>query len=114
MANVMPLMAMSLWSELVCHARAMSWEDMGDLLIHAGLTVMELWMLVALVPMFLIMPGAVTAFWCAACAMTIMGLARILNGKSRVVRCVAGSDGWMMGQEAEDEKWIYVGGMELR
>jgi len=114
MVNMMPAMLASLWTELMCHARSMSWADMGDMLIHVGLSIMELYMLVALIPLCLIMPGAVSALWCCACAMMIMGFARILNGKSRVIRCMAGSDGWMMGQEAEDEKWIYVGGMELR
>ncbi|OIW24656.1 hypothetical protein CONLIGDRAFT_636786 [Coniochaeta ligniaria NRRL 30616] len=113
MMGMMTTMFTALWTELMCHARRMSWADMGDVLIHVGLAVMELHMVVAAVPLFLIMPGAVSALWCTACAMMIMGFARILNGKSRVIRCMAGSDGWMMGQEAEDEKWIYVGGMEL-
>lgn len=114
MVSMMPTMFTSLWTELMCHARSLSWADVGDGLIHLSLTVMELYMMVALIPLFLVMPGAVTALWCGVCAVIIMGFARILNGKSRVIRCMAGSDGWMMGQEAEDEKWIYVGGMELR
>ncbi|KAB5566244.1 hypothetical protein GE09DRAFT_1106036 [Coniochaeta sp. 2T2.1] len=111
--SMVPAMFTSLWTELMCHAQSMSWADLGDLSIHLGLTIMELYMLVALIPLCLIMPGAVSMLWSGACAMMIMGFARILNGKSRVVRCMAGSDGWMMGQESEDEKWIYVGGMEL-
>jgi len=112
--NMLPAMLTSLWTELMCHARSMSWADVGDVLVHLGLTLMELHLLVAVVPVFLVMPGAVSALWLGACAMVIMGLAQVLNGKNRVIRCSAGSDGWMMGQEAEDEKWIYVGGMELR
>lgn len=114
LTRMMPALFKSLWAELLCHGRSMSWADMGDVLIHTGLTIMELCMLVALIPLCLTMPGVVSALWCCACAIMITGCTRILNGKSRVVRCTAGSDGWMMGQEAEDEKWIYVGGMELR
>jgi hypothetical protein len=114
MMSMMPTMFTSLWTELMYHGRSMSWADVGDILIHVCLTIMELYMIVAVIPLFLIMPGAVSALWCGACAMMIMGLARMLNGKNRVIRCMAGSDGWMMGQEAEDEKWIYVGGLELR
>lgn len=112
--RMIPAMFSSLWNELLCHAKSMSWADMGEVLIHTGLTIVEMHMLVAAIPLCLIMPGAVSVLWCCACAMMITACARILNGKSRVIRCTTGSDGWMMGQEAEDEKWIYVGGMELR
>lgn len=114
MLSMMPTIITSLWTELMCHVRSMSWADMGDILVHAVLTILELYMMIAIVPLCLIMPGAVSALWLCACTMAIIGFARLLNGKSRVIRCMAGSDGWMMGQEAEDEKWIYVGGMELR
>jgi hypothetical protein len=114
MMRMMPTLLSALWTELLCHGRSMSWADMAHLVIHVGLTVMELSMLVVIIPLWLAMPGAVFALWFTACTTMIMGLASVLNGKSRVIRCMAGSDGWMMGQEAEDERWMYVGGMELR
>lgn len=112
--RMVPGLFWSLWTELLCNCRSMSWADMGDVLVHIALTIIELYAMVGLIPLWLAMPGAVFALWCCACAILIAGLSRMLNGPSRIIRCSAGQDGWMMGQESEDERWIFVGGMELR
>lgn len=114
MARMIPNMFRSLWSELLCNGRKMSWADMCDALVHVNLTVMELAMMVGMIPLWLVLPGLAFAGWCAVCVMIIASFSKLVNGKNRVIRCAAGSDGWMMGQEAEDERWIYVGGMGLR
>lgn len=112
--TMVPALAKSLWAELVCHGQKMSWADGRDVAVHVSLTVVELFMVMGVIPIWLVLPGFAFAMWAGFCVLVIAGLSSLVNGKSPVIRCAAGSDGWMMGQEAEDERWIYVGGMELR
>jgi hypothetical protein len=114
MVRAGPAFSRSLWNQVLCSGNNMSWADMTDVCVHVTLTLLELTMMVNFIPVFLFLPGFFFVVWLGFCLMLIAGLSRIVNGKNRVIRCAAGSDGWMMGQESEDERWIYVGGMDLR
>jgi hypothetical protein len=114
MVKAGPAFFQSLWNQVLCSGNKMSWTDMVDVAVHVALTLLEMAVMVHFIPLFLFLPGFFFALWFGFCVMLIAGLSRIVNGKIRVIRCAAGSDGWMMGQESEDERWIYVGGMELR
>lgn len=114
MVKAGPAFFQSLWNQVLCSGKKMAWADMVDVTIHVALTLLEMAVMVNFIPLFLFLPGFFFALWFGFCVMLIAGLSRIVNGKNRVIRCAAGSDGWMMGQESEDERWIYVGGMELR
>lgn len=92
----------------------MSWADRMDILTHVALVVIEVYMLVAVLPLSLILPGVLFVAWLCGCAGLIVSLSWMLHGKHRAVRCTAGSEGWTMGQEVEDEKWIVVEGMGIR
>ncbi|KAH8900318.1 hypothetical protein GQ53DRAFT_633793 [Thozetella sp. PMI_491] len=85
------------------------------MLAHAALILIEVPMLMAAIPLWMTLPGAAFAAWMTGCLAVVYGITQLLNDtkKDPLVRCFAGSDGWMMGQEADDERWVYVGGMGL-
>lgn len=92
---------------------------MVEVVQHAGLALMEMYMLLAMVPLGVMFPGALFMVWMGCCGALVMGMSWSLNGggaRGQVLRaaCPAAADGWMMGQEIEDERWIFVGGMGTR
>ncbi|KAK3375906.1 hypothetical protein B0T24DRAFT_525744 [Lasiosphaeria ovina] len=89
----------------------MSWVDTGHLAVQMHLAGVEMCMLLAAVPLALALPGAVFALWAAACAAYVAAVCWLLNARDHTHHCSAGSKGWMMGQETEDEKWLFLGGM---
>lgn len=109
------------------HLAALLWGaatarmDLAEVVQHVALAVVETYMLLALVPLAVMVPGAVALLWLAGCALLVVGMSWRLNGggavaRGRVLRavCPVAADGWMMGQEVEDERWIFVGGMGTR
>ncbi|KAK3381945.1 hypothetical protein B0H63DRAFT_495379 [Podospora didyma] len=83
------------------------------MMMHAVLMCMEMCMMVAAVPLCLMLPGAMFAMWMCACAVVVMAMCWMLNGSEQMHQCTAGSEGWMMGPESEDEKWMFMGGMGM-
>ncbi|AEO64442.1 uncharacterized protein THITE_2110588 [Thermothielavioides terrestris NRRL 8126] len=81
--------------------------------LYVALAGLELGVILAAVPLWCVLPGAVFALWAAACAAVVAAMCWMLNGKEQMYRCDAGSEGWMMGQEVEDEKWMFLGGMGM-
>jgi hypothetical protein len=91
-----------------------SWADSAAMVLYVALAGLELGVILAAVPLWCVLPGAVFALWAAACAAVVAAMCWMLNGKEQMYRCDAGSEGWMMGQEVEDEKWMFLGGMGMR
>lgn len=114
MMQMMPQLFWALWAEFVANGGTMTWADRMDILTHIALVVIEVYMLVAVLPLWLILPGVLFAAWLCGCVSLILSLSWLLHGKQQAIRCTAGSEGWMMGQEVEDEKWIVVEGMGIR
>jgi hypothetical protein len=86
-------------------------------LLQMHLACVELCVLAAAVPLVAVLPGVVFTVWMAGCAAYVAGVCWVLNGGKRgqrgaMYQCEAESKEWMaMGQEGEDEKWLFVGGM---
>ncbi|KAH6617194.1 hypothetical protein F5144DRAFT_660093 [Chaetomium tenue] len=100
--------------------------------LYLLLACFEVGVLLAAVPLWFVLPGVVFAGWVAGCVgvggvVVGWGLNGGMGKGERVLRCDAavdgeggvgggagGGDGWMMGQEvAEDEKWLFLGGMGM-
>lgn len=85
---------------------------------HAGLALFETYMLVFTIPLWLCLPGALFAVWMACCSALILGMGWSLNrrnARGEVLRSPSPTaDGWMIGQEIEDERWFFVAGMGTR
>lgn len=110
MTQMMPTLC---WAMLT-RRNHMSWTDMADMMVHTMLACMEMCMMVAAVPLWLMLPGAMFAMWTCLCAAMVMSMCWMLNGRDQMHQCAASSEGWMMGQEGEDEKWLFLGGMGMR
>ncbi|KAK4165654.1 hypothetical protein QBC43DRAFT_234986 [Cladorrhinum sp. PSN259] len=102
------------WAMLT-QRKHMSWADMGHMMMHTMLTCMEILMMVMAVPMWMMLPGAMFAMWMGCCAMMVMAMCWMLNGKDQMHMSSpeSASEGWMMGQDMENEKWIFMGGMGM-
>ncbi|KAK3682280.1 hypothetical protein B0T22DRAFT_501738 [Podospora appendiculata] len=83
------------------------------MIMHMLLTAMEMCIMVACVPLYIMCPGMVFAVWTGCCAMMVMAMCWMLNGREMMHQCMSGSEGWMMGQENDDEKWMFMGGMGM-
>lgn len=114
MMRMMPRMSRALWTEFVANGGTMSWADRMDILIHIALVAIELYMLVAVLPLWFALPGILFCTWFCGCAGLVLALSWKLNVKHHVDRCSAGTAGWMMGQETDDERWIVIEGMGIR
>lgn len=112
MMRMMPNMC---WAMLT-QRNHMSWADMGDTTMHMLLTCMEMCMMVMAVPVWMMLPGAMFAMWIGCCAMMVMAMCWMMNGKEQMHMCNmdSSSEGWMTGQDMENEKWIFMGGMGMR
>lgn len=93
--------------------------EIAEMIQHIGLALLEIYMLVSAVPLWLALPGALFTAWVGCCSALIMGMSWSLNGQGptgEVIRSPspAATDGWMMGQEADDEQWFFIGGLGTR
>ncbi|KAK0644177.1 hypothetical protein B0T16DRAFT_417260 [Cercophora newfieldiana] len=86
----------------------MSIGDVRDVMMHGMLACMEMGMMMAGLPICLMMPGMVSMMWMACCALVVIGMCRMINGREQMCQCSEGA-----GQEVEDEKWMFVGGMGM-
>lgn len=114
LAQMLRLMPGLCWA-MVTQSGAVAWVDRAAMGLHAALACLEMGMLLAAVPR-LVLPGGVFAVWVCVCAGMVAAMCWMLNGRAQMHLCNAGagSEGWMMGQEAEDEKWLFVSGMGMR
>lgn len=90
-----------------------------EMIQHMSLALLEVYILVSAVPLWLALPGALFAAWAGCCSALVMGMSWSLNGhglRGEVLRSSspAAADGWMMGQEVDDEQWFFIGGMGTR
>lgn len=113
MMEMMRMMPTLCWAMLTQNNHV-SMGDMADMMMHTLLACMEMCMMMAAIPMCLLLPGMVSAMWMCCCAAMVMAMCWMINGSEQMHHCNAGSEGWMMGQEGEDEKWMFVGGMGMR
>lgn len=92
--------------------------NLVEMIQHIGLALLETYMLVSVIPLWLVLPGALFAAWLGCCSALIMGMSWSLNAhgtRGETIRSPSpAADGWMMGQETDDERWFYVGGMGAR
>lgn len=90
--------------------------EMMEMAQHACLAMLEMCFLACVVPLWACLPGLMFAAWMGCCMSIIMCMVWMLNGRGsagRVVRSTAAGD-WMMGQDMEDERWFFVGGVGMR
>ncbi|KAK0615592.1 hypothetical protein B0T17DRAFT_497079 [Bombardia bombarda] len=99
---------------VVSERKHMSWADMRDMVLHTVLACLEMCMMAAAVPLYLLLPGVMFMTWMCACAVVVMGMCWMLNGQEQMHRCTsAGLAESRMGQEMEDERWMFMGGMGM-
>ncbi len=113
MTQMMRMMPTFCWALLV-RRRPASWADTAEMMLRVMLACLEMGMMLAAVPLWFILPGGLFAAWGCVCAGMVMAMCWMMNGKEQMYQCNAGSESWMMGQEAEDEKWVFLGGMGMR
>ncbi|KAK4449619.1 hypothetical protein QBC34DRAFT_298735 [Podospora aff. communis PSN243] len=101
--RMMPAMCWSVMRQM----RGMGVGDMRDMVLHVLLGCMEVGMMVAALPVMMMMPGVVAMMWMACCAVVVMGMCTVVNGREMVCVCSEGGEG------VEDEKWMFVGGMGM-
>ncbi|KAK3316587.1 hypothetical protein B0H66DRAFT_519607 [Apodospora peruviana] len=85
------------------------------MMLQVVLASMEICMMVAAIPLSLMLPGAMFAAWTCCCAAVVVAMCWLLNAKEQMYQCMttASSEGWMVGQENDDEKWMFLGGMGM-
>lgn len=97
--------------------RSLSRMDIVEMAQHASLAVMETYMLTWMVPLWLCLPGVLFVAWLGCCMAVVMGMSWIMNGrgaKESTVRSSSPAEGWMMGPDADDERWFFIAGMGTR
>lgn len=108
-SKMLPSLMKAVWNSETRNWRC--WSDFRTMALHGMLLVLESYMLLFVAPLGLGLPGVMFMMWLAGCMALVMGLSYLLNGSEVVLSCKAGSDGWMMGQEMNDERWFFIGGM---
>ncbi|POS77369.1 hypothetical protein DHEL01_v204248 [Diaporthe helianthi] len=89
--------------------------EMMEMAQHICLGMLEVCFLACAVPLWACLPGLMFAGWMGCCMSMIMGMVWILNGRGsarQMIRSTVAGD-WMMGQEMEDERWYFIGGMGM-
>jgi hypothetical protein len=118
MMQLMRAMSTLVWAMLMQHRGRMGMWDMRDAAVHAMLAMMEMMMVVAAVPVCMLLPGMMAMVWMMGCAMVVMGMCWMLNGREEMCVCKEGmqtqGEGWMDGGGGEEERWMFVGGMGMR
>lgn len=95
---------------------SVSRTEMMEMAQQTCLAMLEMCFLVCVIPLWACLPGLMFAAWMCCCMSVIMCMVWMLNGRGsagRMVRSTAAGD-WMMGQDMEDERWFFVGGMGMR
>lgn len=95
---------------------SMSRMEMVEMAQHLCLAMVEMCVLTWTVPLWACLPGVLFAAWVGCCMSVIMGMVWMLNGRRsgrHMIRSTVAGD-WMMGQDMEDERWFFVGGMGMR
>lgn len=86
---------------------------------HVALALLECCILALTIPLWLVLPGVFFAIWLGCCSALILAVSSSLNGgrraRGQIIQTPSPSaDGWMMGQENDDEQWFFVGGLGIR
>lgn len=94
------------------------WRYAVDVCLQLVVGVVELYIIMLALPIWLIFPGLVFSLWSVCSLAVVFCLCRLLNSSDPVVRhpgpaAVEGGS-WMMGPDGEDERWFLVGGMGVR
>ncbi|KAK4237310.1 hypothetical protein C8A03DRAFT_44808 [Achaetomium macrosporum] len=115
MGQTLGMMPTLFWANYTMLFQTASWAGIAETMLRLVLACLEMGIMLAALPLWLMLPGAMFAMWLGACAGFILAMCWMLNGKEQMYQCSAGSgsEGWMMGQEAEDEKWMFLGGMGM-
>lgn len=101
------------------HGAIVSRTDGSEMIQHIGLGLLEIYMIISAIPLWVSLPGALFAAWVGCCGALVVGMSWSLNGRGirgEVIRTPspAAADGWMMGQEVDDEQWFFIGGIGTR
>lgn len=92
--------------------------DIVEMIQHVVLALLETYMLIAAIPLWMCLPGALFAAWLSCFSALIVGISWSLNGRGTMGNIIRSkspvTDGWMIGQDMEDERWFCVGGMGMR
>ncbi|KUI69438.1 hypothetical protein VM1G_05366 [Cytospora mali] len=96
--------------------RSLSRMEIIEIVQHTSLALLEMYMLVWAPPLWLCLPGVFFALWLGCCMVVVMILSRILNRRvasESTVRSSPAGEGWMMGPDADDERWFFISGMGM-
>ncbi|KAL8359403.1 hypothetical protein RB601_007868 [Gaeumannomyces tritici] len=98
-------------------AAQVPWRYAADVGLQLAVGVVELYIIMLALPIWLFLPGFVFSVWSLCSAAAVWCLCRLLNSSGPVVRHPGpaadggGGGSWMMGPDGEDERWFFVGGM---
>ncbi|KAL8329643.1 hypothetical protein RB597_005087 [Gaeumannomyces tritici] len=101
-------------------AAQVPWRYAADVGLQLAVGVVELYIIMLALPIWLFLPGFVFSVWSLCSAAAVWCLCRLLNSSGPVVRHPGpaadggGGGSWMMGPDGEDERWFFVGGMGVR
>ena len=110
LAMMLPTMP-RMCSAVLTRRRYMSWADLGHSAMQAVLSCVEMGIMLAALPMYLMLPGVMFAMWMGGCALVVMAMCWLMNDSSAETHhCMAGCD----GNVADDEKWLFMSGMGIR
>ena len=115
--QILPSVTQATWQNTTSQWRASSWIDRIDTIFELVLSVAEVLFVLLAVPLWLCLPGILFCGWAASYASCLVGFAWMWQRSLRAtktIKCAEGSKSWMMGHEAEDERWIYVSGLGQR
>lgn len=98
------------------HGAVTARMSIPEMIQHLGLALLEIQILVLVMPLWSILPGALFAAWAGCCGALVLVMSWYLNGETgRVLRSPSPTaDGWTIGQEVDDEQWFFVGGLGTR
>lgn len=71
-------------------------------------------MMVMVVLFWMMMFGVMFVMWMCICVLMVMGMCWMFNGREQMYMCFMEFEGWMMGLEMDNEKWMFMGGMGMR
>jgi len=109
LAMMLPTMP-RMCSAVLTRRRYMSWADLGHSAMQAVLSCVEMGIMLAALPMYLMLPGVMFAMWMGGCALVVMAMCWLMNDSSAETHhCMAGCD----GNAPDDEKWLFMSGMGI-
>ncbi|KAL8423748.1 hypothetical protein RB596_003821 [Gaeumannomyces avenae] len=97
-------------------AAQVPWRYAADVGLQLAVGVVELYIIMLALPIWLFLPGFVFSVWSLCSVAAVWCLCRLLNSSGPVVRhpgpaADGGGGSWMMGTDGEDERWFFVRGM---